>query len=1060
MVRVVTLGANDVYGALRKIPVGLPFAALSFLALQRQPVARDKLVELLWDAGVLRAERHSLSQLLYWLKSALPPGTLLTEGMQVGLPNVTDDFTEFFRAFRGKNYVEAVSLYRGAFLDRFPVISESFEEWRTECAAAAESAVVQAYRAIIEDRLSSSDNESIPDLCSRALQIARHDQFFIRARIEALAAVNDVGAALASYESNRQLLIRETGTVPGWMTDDYVRRIEAAKTFSGPSTDYPHAEVPFVGRNEPLRALRHAWQQSSTSLKAVRVVGETGVGKSRLLRHFLRRVALEGARVHLHACAESECLVPYAAIAGLLLSNHREDVILGVPSQLRNALISVVPELSSDTAVTPDLSVGHYHQRVVFEAFVQYFSSAAAKKRLVLAVDDHQWSDDVSRDALNYVIRRLAATGCLFVISTRSDQPSYTTEEVFLDITIDPMRSEEVNQLIKYHEKVYGRVFDSSVIYERTGGNPFFVLQLLRYLNEDPDTTPVSSIGTSVPDSVSRILSSRLDSLSDIARRTATAAAVINHTATVALLATVSGLADMDVANGIDELVRLGILRDGHGCPFVHDLMRQATYHNMSIVLRQVLHKRAAIALANGDVARSELAFHFELGGVSDKAWEHARAAAAEAVRLCAYREADAQFQRMQRCAPIERVTQTQAEYLSFLYRCNRLVDAYPYVEAVEPYAINTSDRELKVLCRLVRSVREGCLSLPSARELIEEAQQACPEQLPKLIRYMFEVVRGSGETDVLKAFGNMLRQEVRGTAGVHRHSAAGLIIGMTEGYDCALPVVEHAVSLAEESQDPAALLSAVFTRGVVRSWAGMCNAALDDYERVLDLSNETGSVDFSLPTACNLAVVYMEQDRLDLAEEWASRALGPEMAAQRPFVAGNLALICYRRGDYQLARKYVEILENSPTRKFQKWIAVQALAFRGLCSLGEADWDLALQIERELAHSTEFETLPVDISTIHEFVGQVIAYRDGAEQAEAYLLDKSAAARRFDYLAGARLALVATRYFQPSSRAERVKAIAGEILERTSKHGAVAVANQASRILQSLGEGDSRRRA
>jgi tetratricopeptide (TPR) repeat protein len=215
-------------------------------------------------------------------------------------------------------------------------------------------------------------------------------------------------------------------------------------------------------------------------------------------------------------------------------------------------------------------------------------------------------------------------------------------------------------------------------------------------------------------------------------------------------------------------------------------------------------------------------------------------------------------------------------------------------------------------------------------------------------------------------------------------------------------------------------------------------------------LSDEAGSVDFSVTAASNIAVVYMEQDKLDSAEEFARKALTPEMPARRPFAAANLALLYYRRGDYHTARKYREILESSPTREFQKWIAVQALVLRGLCSVGEQLWDLAAQIERELASYTPVDALPIDPSTVHEFVGQVIAVRKGASEAESYLLAKSAKTVRFDYLAAARLALLATNYFGRDKTA-RVEAIVAPIMDRASRYGATAVARQASRILASF---------
>lgn len=73
MIRFITLGTTDVQGAILPVPAGRPLAALVFLSLQHEPVRRSELVDILWDVGVVRAERHSLSQLLYGLKRCLPP---------------------------------------------------------------------------------------------------------------------------------------------------------------------------------------------------------------------------------------------------------------------------------------------------------------------------------------------------------------------------------------------------------------------------------------------------------------------------------------------------------------------------------------------------------------------------------------------------------------------------------------------------------------------------------------------------------------------------------------------------------------------------------------------------------------------------------------------------------------------------------------------------------------------------------------------------------------------------------------------------------------------------
>src|SRR5688572_11471930 len=227
MINVLTLGVTLAQGATRALPPGRPLAALIFLALQRGKVTREEFAHLLWDAGSVRSERHSLSQLLYSIKQVLPRDALTVDGYCVGVEptSVTADYNEFFRAIGAKDFAAATSLYRGAFLSGFPIISEAFDEWRSERAAAAESTAVEAYRVLVDQAIAAEDISTVAELCTRALQIARHDPFFIRAQIEALAAHNEIGAALAAYGLHRRLLIRETGSTPPWMTEDFVSRI-------------------------------------------------------------------------------------------------------------------------------------------------------------------------------------------------------------------------------------------------------------------------------------------------------------------------------------------------------------------------------------------------------------------------------------------------------------------------------------------------------------------------------------------------------------------------------------------------------------------------------------------------------------------------------------------------------------------------------------------------------------------------------------------------------------------------------------------------------------------
>src|SRR5687768_11228128 len=110
MIQLVTLGATT-QGAIRRVPPGRPLGTLIFLSLHRGKMSRQELAHLLWDAGSVRSERHSLSQLLYALRQCLPAHALVVDGDAVGIEPtaVSVDYNEFFRAFGAKNYAEATS---------------------------------------------------------------------------------------------------------------------------------------------------------------------------------------------------------------------------------------------------------------------------------------------------------------------------------------------------------------------------------------------------------------------------------------------------------------------------------------------------------------------------------------------------------------------------------------------------------------------------------------------------------------------------------------------------------------------------------------------------------------------------------------------------------------------------------------------------------------------------------------------------------------------------------------------------------------------------------------
>jgi tetratricopeptide (TPR) repeat protein len=173
-----------------------------------------------------------------------------------------------------------------------------------------------------------------------------------------------------------------------------------------------------------------------------------------------------------------------------------------------------------------------------------------------------------------------------------------------------------------------------------TGGNPFFVEEVLRQLREGG--------GTGVPDTVKEVLAGRLARLGEDARDTLLLAAAAGPEIDAALLDEASDLSREEVAEALDAALAAHLIREeARGYAFTHALVREAIYEQVSAPRRALLHGRLAAALERTGAGPAELARHYRLaGGPAAKAVEYSARAAAAAMGRLAYEEAARHYDR------------------------------------------------------------------------------------------------------------------------------------------------------------------------------------------------------------------------------------------------------------------------------------------------------------------------------------------------------------------------------------------------------------------------------
>lgn len=1049
--RIQTFGAVSINPADNHVGGYRTIAALVFLLIARKPVTRDELIHLLWEPGQVAGERHSLSQILYALRRKLPDGSLKGTTHYVELINrdIQLDYEEFFIAFRRGDHETATSLYQGGFLSGLPFISENFEDWRVERAAAAELAVVQAFRSLIEARMAAEQHESVPSLCTRALHVSPADEFFIRAHIESLALQGDVAGALAAYGVHRRGLLRESAVAPDWMNEGYIARLSQLPDIA-PTTPDATLHIPLVGRAHELRVLRDCWRRAHSSVVAVHVYGDAGVGKSRLINHHIRRTVIDGARLHAFKCTEAEAHVPYNMIVGLLASNFRADTAGRLPATLADGLYTVAPELgSAGTTIRPS-------RRVVFESIAQYFAQTAATAPLVIAVDDLQWADSASLGALNYTLRRLEDQSCFVVVASRLGVPLLEFERTAA-LNLTRMSDHEAEVMIDYFAARRGQQCDAALkrsIVSRASGNPLFVLELLRGALDASTAAPAPV--ASVPDTVLRLFVSRLARMPEAARRVTATLAVINRATTVGMVAEVAGVSQLAAASAIDDLIRRGLIRNDLTCDFNHDLIRDAAYEATSVPLRCTLHQRLAAVLAARGAAASEVAHHYESGNVASEAWVFAEKACRSALDLSAYSEAEEQLKRMLRCASSDRLDATHALYVEFLYQVGRSSEALPYLSRAEAYARTRGDERVAVICDLIifehqhrSSTVAGEQTVRDAERLTNMVQAKCPQLLPHAIHFITEAVRGLGADDLLRSLAAMLRQESKGSAGAQRNAVAAIVVGTTEGYGAALPAAELAVALADESRDPVARVSALFARATVHLWAGNCAQSRSDYHQLLEVTEGIGSTDLTWPATSNLSIVCFEMDDIENATTYAKSALAAAAPAQRPFPLANLALFAYRMGDMRSAANYVELLAAANCPNQHHWIPAQVATLRGLLALAEDDFALAQSCWSDVQSNATL-SYAMDAASRCELAARIVWQRDGLRDALVYLEGEQRKLRDMNWISASRVAMLAAKLLSTvdfRAAAASARSIAAAAHER----GAILLKADAADLLRTI---------
>jgi DNA-binding CsgD family transcriptional regulator/tetratricopeptide (TPR) repeat protein len=596
-----------------------------------------------------------------------------------------------------------------------------------------------------------------------------------------------------------------------------------------------------VGRHQELGVLDGlAVAVEAGQGQLVVVAGDAGVGKTRLVEELVARRQAQGwvTAVGGGVALGDEGLT-HAALRGILRSL---DAQLGADQMddLTGAGFAELHALAPGAPAAGDLEVGRLYEQVL--TFAQRLGD---RQPVLLVFEDMHWADAATRGLLAFLARNVGGARLLAVITYRRDDVprrhplrsllAELNRSAAAVVELGGLDREEIAELGARLAGAALSAAQTSELLARTGGNPFFVEELL---GAGPGIDQL-------PDAVRDLVLTRLEQLPEPTRDLLRPASVLGRLLDDRVLAAISGLPAGEIEAALEAGVAAQVLEvDLHGCRFRHDLVREALYDDLLPGQRLRLHRDAAQAI-EADVTLVDppgqrfalLAYHWGVTGNADRALDASIQAGRWARSMGAMAEAADHFEMALTHWEQATVTPDTDQVQITLDAAEARRRAGQYRRAVE---LGLDAQE-----RLTRST--------GAADLERQALASLDLGLSRLTEADFE----TATLDVQHAVDLLADQPASATKALVLARYAGLLM-VTSRSASSLEAADAAIAAAVALGDRRVEGHARNTRGVVLAELGRPHEALDQLHEAVAIASEIGHRDDLARAHQNLTYVQL----------------------------------------------------------------------------------------------------------------------------------------------------------------------------------------------------------